>query len=150
MHRADRHQSSVGTVVLATALVVIAAGLLVGGCGKKEPEVKEIVRPVKMMIIGAGAGSGTREYPGQVRAAEEIQLSFEVPGRIIELHAREGQATSRGALVAARRLSDWGANVEIALMRSEDSYHGAAAHQLAIAQKLKLNLNRQMMNRKMI
>jgi NAD(P)H-hydrate epimerase len=47
-----------------------------------------------------------------------------------------------GALVAARRLSDWGANVEVALMRPEDSYHGAAAHQLAIAQKLKLNLKR--------
>ena len=43
-----------------------------------------------------------------------------------------------GALVAARRLSDWGAHVEIALMRPEDGYMGAAAHQLAIAQKLKL------------
>ena len=47
-----------------------------------------------------------------------------------------------GALVAARQLSDWGANVEIALMRSEDSYTGAAAHQLTIAQKLKLKLKR--------
>lgn len=47
-----------------------------------------------------------------------------------------------GALVAARRLSDWGANVEIALMRPEESYQGAAAHQLAIAQKLNLKLKR--------
>ena len=47
-----------------------------------------------------------------------------------------------GALVAARRLSDWGARVEIALMRPQESYRGAAAHQLAIAQKLKLNLKR--------
>ena len=121
LHRADRHQSSVGTVVLATALVVIAAGLLVGGCGKKEPEVKEIVRPVKMMIIGAGAGSGTREYPGQVRAAEEIQLSFEVPGRIIELHAREGQATSRGALVAALDPRDFEAARDRELARRNET-----------------------------
>ncbi len=47
-----------------------------------------------------------------------------------------------GALVAAHQLSDWGARVEIALMRPEDSYQGAAAHQLAIAQKLKLKLKR--------
>lgn len=47
-----------------------------------------------------------------------------------------------GALVAARRLSEWGANVEIALMRPEDGYIGATAHQLAIAQKLKLKLKR--------
>lgn len=47
-----------------------------------------------------------------------------------------------GALVAARRLMQWGANVEIALMRSADDYEGAAAHQLAIAQKLKMRLTR--------
>ena len=53
-----------------------------------------------------------------------------------------GGGNGGGALVAARRLSDWGANVEIALIGSEDSYKGAAAHQLAIAQKLKMKLKR--------
>ena len=89
------------TTALVLALALTATSFLVGGCGKKEPEVKEVVRPVKMMTIGAGAADGTREYPGRVRAAEEIQLSFEVPGRIVELNAREGQAVARGALVAA-------------------------------------------------
>ncbi len=100
-HRTERRQWSVRSLVLVTALTLAATSLLVGGCGKKAPEVKEIVRPVKMMIIGAGADAGTREYPGRVRSLEEIQLSFEVPGRIIELHATEGQAVARGALVAA-------------------------------------------------
>jgi len=96
-------------LALALVLALTATSLLVGGCGKEEPEVKEIVRPVKMMTIGAGGADGTREYPGRVRAAEEIQLSFEVPGRIIELHAREGQAVARGTLVAALDPRDYAA-----------------------------------------
>ena len=104
-HRAERRRRGVGSLALAAtlaaALALAATSLVVGGCSKKEPEVKEIVRPVKMMTIGAGAADGTREYPGRVRAAEEIQLGFEVPGRVVELHAREGQAMARGALVAA-------------------------------------------------
>ena len=80
---------------------LVAACLLLGGCGTEEQEAPEIVRPVKMMTIGAGAAGGTREYPGQVRAAEEVQLSFEAPGRLIELNAREGQRMTAGALIAA-------------------------------------------------
>jgi RND family efflux transporter MFP subunit len=82
-------------------LALVAACLLAGGCGKQEQEAPEIVRPVKMMTIGTGTAGGVREYPGQVRAAEEIQLSFEVPGRLIELNAREGQRMTAGALIAA-------------------------------------------------
>jgi len=98
-HRAERRRKSVSSLALAAALT--ATSLLVGGCEKEEPEVKEIVRPVKMMTIGAGVAGGTREYPGRIRAVEEIELSFEVPGRVVELHAREGQAVARGELVAA-------------------------------------------------
>jgi len=71
---------------------LVAACLLLGGCGKEEQEAPEIVRPVKMMTIGAGAAGGTREYPGQVRAAEEVQLSFEAPPSI--------PATSRPSVIA--------------------------------------------------
>ncbi|TDI37560.1 MAG: NAD(P)H-hydrate epimerase [Acidobacteria bacterium] len=45
-----------------------------------------------------------------------------------------------GALVAARRLHDWGANVEIALMRPVDAYDGVPAHQLRIAQKIGIRI----------
>ena len=54
-----------------------------------------------MMTVGVGVVTGNREYPGRVRAAEEIHLSFEVSGRIVELNAREGRAMARGGLVAA-------------------------------------------------
>jgi RND family efflux transporter MFP subunit len=100
-HHAQRRHRGEGSTALATVLAMVATTILLNGCGKEQPEVKEIVRPVKMMTIGSGNGSGTREYPGRVRSAQEIKLSFEVPGRIIELHAQEGQAVAAGALVAA-------------------------------------------------
>jgi RND family efflux transporter MFP subunit len=121
LHRADRHCSDAGTVVLAAALAVIAAGLLVSGCSKKEPEAEEIVRPVKMMTIGAGAAGGSREYPGQVRAAEEIQLSFEVPGRLIELNAREGQHMAAGELIGALDPTDFEATRDRELARRNEA-----------------------------
>jgi RND family efflux transporter MFP subunit len=54
-----------------------------------------------MMTVGGGAEGDRREYPGRVAAAEEIQLSFEVSGRVTELNAREGEAVAAGALIAA-------------------------------------------------
>jgi len=98
--------------VLALAFTLIASSLLLGGCNKPAPVAKEVIRPVKMMTIGAGAADSTREYPGRIRAVEEIELSFEVPGRIIELHAREGQAVARGALVAALDPRDYESAVD--------------------------------------
>jgi len=100
-HCAEQRRKSIGSLALFPSLALAATSLLVGGCGTEEPEIKEIVRPVKMMTIGAAAADGKREYPGRIRAVEEIQLSFEVPGRVVELHAREGQAVARGELVAA-------------------------------------------------
>ena len=132
-HRAERRSRGVASPVLtlalaatratalALALALTAASLLVGGCGKKEPEVQEIVRPVKMMTIGGSAAEGTLEYPGRVRAVEEIQLSFEVPGRIIELHAREGQAVSRGTLIAALDPRDYEAARDRDLARRNEA-----------------------------
>ena len=120
-HRAVKRLRSVGSAALAAALVLVATSILVTGCSKKEPEAKEIIRPVKMMTIGAGASAGTREYPGRVRAAEEIQLSFEVAGRIVELHALEGQAVARGALVAALDPRDYEAARDRDLARRNET-----------------------------
>jgi RND family efflux transporter MFP subunit len=100
-HRAEGRRWGVRFFALTAALPLAFACLLIIGCDKQEQEAPEIIRPVQMMTIGAASAGGVREFPGQVRAAEEIELSFEVSGRIIELNAREGSTVARGALVAA-------------------------------------------------
>ena len=98
-------------------LALLATCLFAGGCSEQEQEAPEIVRPVKMMTISAGTAGGVREYPGQVRAAEEIELSFEVSGRLTQLNAREGQLKKKGALIAALDPRDIGADRDRVLAR---------------------------------
>ena len=60
-----------------------------------------MVRPVKVVKLTGSDGASTRQFPGQVRAAKRVDLSFEVAGKLKELPVREGQMLQKGELVAA-------------------------------------------------
>jgi RND family efflux transporter MFP subunit len=85
----------------ALRATTLAMALLLGlaGCGEEAAEPEAVVRPIKMLEIGAG-GAGTREYPGRIRAGQQIDMAFEVPGRIIEFVYPEGARVKRGAVLA--------------------------------------------------
>ena len=66
--------------------------LLTISCGTdNQPEVKEVIRPAKIMTVGDGTESGIYKFPGNVRAAQRIDLAFDVPGKVVELPIKEGQ-----------------------------------------------------------
>ncbi|BBO69470.1 hemolysin D [Desulfosarcina alkanivorans] len=74
---------------------------LVCGCGKKEePAPKEVVRPVKVITVKGGGGGTTMTYPGKTRANRRVDLSFKVPGPLVELPVEEGQEVKKGQLLA--------------------------------------------------
>lgn len=82
--------------------------LLLQACGEApEPEVREVVRPIKMMTLGGGVGTAELEYPGKVSAARSVELGFEVPGKIIELPITEGQKVREGDLLARLDPADY-------------------------------------------
>ncbi len=56
------------------------------------------------MTVGDGTGSSVYKFPGNVRAAQRIDLAFDVPGKVVELPVKEGQDIQKGDLVA--RLDD--------------------------------------------
>jgi multidrug efflux system membrane fusion protein len=90
-------------VLLGLGITMItAAVLLCSSCGNKEPEKKESVesRPVKTMILDASASGAQRSFPGKVQASQEVDLSFEVSGRLNELPIREGQTIAKDDLLA--------------------------------------------------
>jgi multidrug efflux system membrane fusion protein len=82
----------------------LAVFLLLGtsSCGRKEeaPPAREVVRPVKMLTVAAGGAGREISFPGRVRASRRVELSFKVSGPLVELPAEEGQAMSRGDLLA--------------------------------------------------
>lgn len=85
--------------------VVMLSTFVLVACGEApQQEVKEIVRPVKLMTLDAGGAGTTLGYPGEVSAARSVELGFEVPGKIVKLPISDGLAVKKGDLLG--RLDD--------------------------------------------
>jgi multidrug efflux system membrane fusion protein len=95
-----------------SGLLLASTLALVAGCEKEPPPQPEVVRPVKMLTIeGAGAVS-QREYPATVKATQQADMGFEVPGRVIEFLVNEGQIVETGELLARLDDRDYQAELE--------------------------------------
>lgn len=89
----------------ALAALALTVGVcLLPGCGKPAVEAPEVVRPVKIQIVGDTAMVGRREYPGTVRATQNAEMAFEVQGKITEFLVKEGDIVVEGDVLA--RLDD--------------------------------------------
>lgn len=110
--------------------MTLTLGLAIGlaSCGEEAPEPKAVVRPIKMLEIGSGA-AGTREYPGRIRAGQQIDMAFEVPGRIIEFVHSEGTRVEKGAVLARLDPRDYENSFEQAraMARKAETYLGRIA-----------------------
>ncbi len=60
----------------------------------------QMVRPIKSMIAGAGTVRPTLFFPGTIEPDTEVDLSFEVGGRLIEFPVRRGMVVAKGDLLA--------------------------------------------------
>lgn len=65
-----------------------------------QPPPREVIRPVKLLRISSEGDVIQRSYPGSVRAARRVDLSFQVGGPLIELLADEGQEVQQGQTLA--------------------------------------------------
>lgn len=110
------------------ALLICLA--LLPACGKGEEPAKtaEPIRPVKLIKVGGSLAGKTRKLPGTVRAAERVDLSFQVPGTLIELPVKEGQNVKKGMLVARIDPRDYETN-----LRNEEGRLAKAEAGLAYA-----------------
>ena len=87
-------QALIGTLLLALS-----------GCGKEAPP-PPLPGPkrVEVLQLQSPTTASQRSFSGRVRATRRVDLSFNVPGKIIELPVVEGAEVEKGALVA--RLDD--------------------------------------------
>ncbi len=89
--------------LLINGAAIVAVGVLVvlAGCGRNEAVEKEpVVRAVKVITAGGGSGDMSRSFPGQVEAADQVDLSFRVGGPLIEVPVIEGDFVKKGQTVA--------------------------------------------------
>ena len=74
---------------------------LVSACDRTENVVHENkIRPVKTMVLEKADRGFVRSFPGTVRAAQRVNLAFNVPGPVVDLPVIEGQSVEKGELLA--------------------------------------------------
>ena len=81
--------------------LVMCSLLLAGGCDKEPPPQPQVVRPVKMLTIEGAGSASQREYPATVKATQQADMGFEVPGRISDFLVKEGQIVESGQVTLA-------------------------------------------------
>src|SRR6516162_3781730 len=86
---------------LALALLFVAA---VGACKEEARVEPEIVRPVKVAVVGEEARGRALIYSGVVRPRIESDLGFRVPGKIVERTVNVGDRVEVDQVIA--RLDD--------------------------------------------
>lgn len=84
---------SVGSLVMLVVLSTLA------GCS--DPVEKEtIIRPVRVIRVAAPQDISGRALPGRARATEETNLSFGVPGTVLERPVDVGDEVTKGQLLS--------------------------------------------------
>ena len=94
-------------------LVLLGTIIITASCSDEAPPPPIVIQPAKVMTVGT-QNQLTRELPGTVRASQRSELSFQVPGRIVEFDVNEGQEVAKGALLARLDESDYKSNVDAA------------------------------------
>ncbi len=111
MH-SQNHTLSLAGRSLRAGLVAAWVALFAGGCEKQPAEQPPVVRPVKILTIEAGGSAGQREYPATIKATQQADMGFEVPGRVEEFLVKEGQLVEKGDLLARLDARDYQADRE--------------------------------------
>jgi len=87
--------------------------LLVTACGEKQEEqVEQPLRPVRTIVASATDGITGRDFPGIVIAENKADLSFRVPGKLIELLIKEGSKVKQGQILARLDQTDFKIELE--------------------------------------
>jgi RND family efflux transporter MFP subunit len=104
MTRSVSHFSLCGAVVF-----------MLSACSRPPEASTELIRPVRTLVVAGGEDTGTRTFPGRVDASKQVELTFQVPGLLVDLPVREGQRVAQGDLVARLRPNEFQARLDALL-----------------------------------
>lgn len=88
-----------GKLVGGVLLVAAVAALFLYRVAPDEPVEDTLVRPIKSTVVGAYTDRPVLFFPGSVEADREVDLAFEVGGRLIEFPVRRGMLVEEGDIL---------------------------------------------------
>jgi len=109
------------------ACICLIAALICAGCGKSAVE-PEPVRPVRAIKVGDLKAMAGREFPGQAKARDEVDLSFQVSGPLVSLPVDVGSTVKKGDVIASIDPRDF----QTALDTNQGNLERAKANLLAM------------------
>lgn len=98
-------KTSLGHKLGLSSKAIVAASLLLtlalSACDADPPDARSpVVRPVRVFTVALDDSISTQDFPGSVTAAQQSEMAFEVPGRIVDMLVSEGDAVVKGAVLA--------------------------------------------------
>ncbi len=90
--------------------------MIVAACTNKESKTKN-VKTVKVASVEHYGETGTLSFPGKVKAASDINLSFRIAGPITRLHVDVGNYVKKGQVLAEIDARDY--NIQLAATEAE-------------------------------
>lgn len=90
-------------------------------CKDNKPEVEDVVRPVKAMQVGVASSMEQAILSGKAKATQEINIAFEVSGRIVEFPVKVGDVVDKGGELARLDPKNYQSAVEVATAERDRS-----------------------------
>lgn len=112
-NRTLNYQGLSGSILFICLICgLVAAGLT--GCSDKPATQAKIVRPIKSIVAANPEILARRRFPGRAVATQEINLAFDVRGKLVERPVNIGDEVKKGQLIAQLDQRDFRANVKAA------------------------------------
>ncbi|ARO25770.1 efflux RND transporter periplasmic adaptor subunit [Rhizobium sp. S9] len=92
---------------VASLALVGAIGIGLSACSEEKAEVKEVIRPVKVVEIAKADDTRKLDYSGSVKARTEMNLGFRVAGKITERLVDIGDRVTPGDVLARVDATDY-------------------------------------------
>lgn len=100
--------------VLKTGPLLAALLLSVAGCQKRAEAPVSVTPPVKIFSLPEADEAPFRSFPGEVTPQDNVRLSFDVSGRLIDFPVFDGQVVRQGDLVGQLDPADFRAALDAA------------------------------------